>query len=73
LVVKFTPVALNVPELAQSPPAVLLATIEFLMFNVASAALKIPPPLLLLAELPEKVVKLMLAVPPPGWAAWKPL
>jgi hypothetical protein len=64
LVVKLVPVALNVPELEQSPPEVLLATIEFLMFSVLKAELKMPPPTLSTAEFPDIVVKLMFAVPP---------
>ena len=64
LVVKLTPVALNVPELEQSPPEVLFATIEFLMFSVLKTALKMPPALLFEAEFPDTVVKLTFAVPP---------
>ena len=60
LVVKLTPVAFQAPKLEQSPPDVLLATIEFLMLSVE--LLRMPPPLPL-AELPDSVVKLIFAVP----------
>lgn len=65
-VVKLTPVALNVPAFEQSPPDVLLATMEFLMFTVPPTKLEMPPPLL--ARLPDRVVKLTFAVPPKALA-----
>src|SRR5438128_1997483 len=76
LVVKLTPVALNVPMLAQSPPEVLMATMEFLMFITLAAPLTTPPPLA--AEFAATVTKLrfaalpVLAMPPPELTAELP-